>query len=341
MPFSLGEIASKIGAELRGDPDLVINAPAAIESAESGDITFIANRKFGKFLKTTQASAVIVYPGLEKEGEGRSLILARDPYLAFAQVMMLFYRLYPPFRPGIEKTAIIPADVSVPGSSDIGHYAVLSSGATIGENSAVFAGAFVGENTSIGENCRIFQNVTIRENVKIGNNVAIYPNVVIGSDGFGYAWDGSRHVKIPQAGTVIIEDDVEIGAGTTIDRATLGATIIGRGTIIDNLVQIAHNCIIGPGSVLCAQVGLAGSTELGSRVTLAGQVGLAGHLKIGENSVVEAQSGVPSDLDANSIVFGTPAREVYLAHKIEAILNRLPDYVKRIKKLESYFQKDG
>jgi len=185
----------------------------------------------------------------------------------------------------------------------------------------------------------IFQNVTIRENVFLGNNVVVYPNAVIGSDGFGYSWDGSGHLKIPQVGSVTVEDNVEIGAGSTIDRATMGTTLIGHDTIIDNLVQIAHNCVIGPGSVICAQVGLAGSTELGPRVTLAGQVGLAGHLKIGENTVIEAQSGVPSDIPPNSVVFGTPARDRYLAHKIEAILNKLPDYVRRIKKLESIFEK--
>ena len=339
MSLTLGEIASKIGAELRGDPDLIINNPATIETAEAGDITFISNRKFSKFLKTTKASAVIVYPGLESADQ--SLLVAKDPYLAFALVMRLFFRLYPPFKPGIEKTAVVPDDVVIPESSYIGHHVVLSPGVTIGENSAVFAGAFIGEKSSVGDNSRVFQNVTIREEIKIGDNVTIYPNVVIGSDGFGYSWDGSKHVKIPQAGIVIIEDDVEIGAGTTIDRATIGATVIGRGSIIDNLVQIAHNCVIGPGSIICAQVGLAGSTELGSRVTLAGQVGVAGHLKIGDNSVVEAQSGIPSNLAPNSLVFGTPAREVFLAHKIEAILNRLPDYVKRIKKLESYFQNKG
>lgn len=337
MPIPLGEIASKIGAELQGDPDLPINGPATIETAEKGDITYISSSKFRKYLKSSKASAVIVYPGLESAKH--SLLVAKDPYLAFAQVMRIFYKSYPEFKPGIEKTAVIPDDITVPDTCYIGHHAVLSPGVRIGTGTAILAGAFVGENSSIGENSRIFQNVTIRENITIGNNVVIYSNVVIGSDGFGYSWDGSSHVKIPQVGTIIIEDDVEIGAGSTIDRATLGATIIGKGTIIDNLVQIAHNCVVGPGSVICAQVGLAGSTVLGNHVTLAGQVGVAGHLEIGDNSVVEAQSGVPSNLAPDSFVFGTPARNVYLAHKIDAMLNRLPDYIRRLKKLESYFEK--
>lgn len=337
MPFTLGDIASRIGAELKGDPDIEILGPATVEMADAGDITYIASRKYSKALSSTRASAVIVYPGLESDRH--SLLVTKDPYLAFAMVMRLFYKALPEIKPGVESTAIIPEDVVVPDTCYIGHHVVVSSGVRVGHNTAIHAGSFIGESTAIGDDCVIFQNVTIRENITIGNRVVVYPNAVIGSDGFGYAWDGTRHVKIPQAGSVRIEDDVEIGAGSTIDRATLGATVIGRGTIIDNLVQIAHNCVIGPGSILCAQAGLAGSTELGSRVTLAGQVGIAGHLKIGENTVIEAQSGVPSDIAPNSVVFGTPARDVYLAHKIEAILNRLPDYVKRIKKLESYFDK--
>jgi len=338
MVFTLGEIASRIGAELKGDPGLKIRGPATVETAEPGDITFISSHKFRKYIDSTRASAVIVYPGLQSLD--RSLLIAKNPHLAFALVMRMFFRPFPELKPGVEKTAVIPEDVFVPESSYVGHHVVISSGARIGENVAIYAGAFIGENTDIGEGSVIFQNATIREKIKIGKNVVIYPNAVIGSDGFGYSWDGSRHLKIPQAGTVVVEDDVEIGAGTTVDRATLGATIIGKGTIIDNLVQIAHNCKIGPGSVICAQTGLAGSTELGSRVTLAGQVGVGGHLKIGDNSVVEGQSGVRSDIAPDSVVFGTPARDVFLAHKIEAILNRLPEYVKKLKKLESYFGKN-
>jgi UDP-3-O-[3-hydroxymyristoyl] glucosamine N-acyltransferase len=252
----------------------------------------------------------------------------------------MFYKVFSTVSPGIEKTAVISDDVSIPGDCYIGHNAVISKGVHIGKGVEILAGAFISEDATIGDNCRIFQNVVIRERVMIGADVTIYPNAVIGSDGFGYCWDGSCHIKIPQAGTVIIEDGVEIGAGTTIDRATMGATVIGKGTIIDNLVQIAHNCKIGPYSVICAQAGLAGSTELGRKVTLAGQVGIAGHLKIGDGATIEAQSGVPADVPAGAVQFGTPSRDVYLAHKIEAILNRLPDYVKRIKKLESYFEGD-
>ncbi len=338
MSFKLGQIGSEIDAELRGDPDLQIKGLAAVETAEPGDLSYIASRKFEKLVEKSRASALIVYPGLQSAKH--SLLIVENPYLGFTMAMRMFYKAFSAVAPGIEKTAVISDDVRISDDCYIGHNAVISKAVRIGQRVEIHAGAFIGEDVTIGDECRIFQNVTIRERVIIGANVVVYPNVVIGSDGFGYCWDGSRHIKIPQAGTVVIEDGVEIGAGTTIDRATLGETVIGKGTIIDNLVQIAHNCKIGPYSVICAQVGLAGSTELGRKVTLAGQVGVAGHLKIGDGAIIEAQSGVPADVPAGAVQFGTPSRDVYLAHKIEAILNRLPDYVKRIKKLESYFDKD-
>jgi UDP-3-O-[3-hydroxymyristoyl] glucosamine N-acyltransferase len=335
MSFRLEEIASAIGAKLDGDPDLQIDGLATIEAAEAGNLSYIASKKFEKHLDTTAASALIVYPGLKSERH--SLLVMDNPYLGFALAMRMFYRIFPSFTPGVEKSAFIGEGARASDDCYIGHNVVISRGVSLGGGSAVYAGAFIGEDAVIGENCRIFQNVTIMDRTIIKDRVTVYPNAVIGSDGFGYCRDGNGHVKIPQAGVVVIEDDVEVGAGATIDRATLGETVIGRSTIIDNLVQIAHNCRIGPGSVICAQAGMAGSTELGARVTLAGQVGLAGHLKIGDGAVIEAQSGVPSDVPAGAVRFGTPARDVYLAHKIEAILNRLPDYIKRIKKLESFF----
>ncbi len=338
MSFRLGQIASAVKAELKGDADLRIEGLATIETAEPGDLSFIASRKFEKLVEKSRASALIAYPGLQSAKH--SLLIVENPQLGFAMAMRMFYDAFSSVTPGIEKTAVISDGVGISDDCYIGHNVVISKGAQIGKGVEIHAGAFVSEDVSIGDNCRIFQNVVIRERVTIGANVVVYPNVVIGSDGFGYCWDGSNHIKIPQAGTVVIEDGVEIGAGTTIDRATLGETVIGRGSIIDNLVQIAHNCKIGPYSVICAQVGLAGSTVLGRKVTLAGQVGVAGHLKIGDGAIIEAQSGVPADVPAGAVQFGTPSRDVYLAHKIEAILNRLPDYVKRIKKLESYFDRD-
>jgi UDP-3-O-[3-hydroxymyristoyl] glucosamine N-acyltransferase len=338
MPFTLGQIAEKIGAELRGDPDFVINDLATLEEAREGELSYVVSPKFRKLIEASKASAFIAYPKLDCPD--RHLLILKDPYLGFARAMRLFYRAYPEVAPGIDPSAVIATDARYPSEISIGPNAVVSRGTQIGRASVIGAGAFIGENCVIGEECYIFPNVTIRENVKIGNNVVIYPNAVIGSDGFGYCWDGQGYIKIPQTGTVVIDDDVEIGAGTTIDRATLGETHIGRGCIIDNLVQIAHNCRIGEYSIICAQAGMAGTTTLERRVTLAGQVGLAGHLRIGENSIIEAQSGVAGDVPPNSVHFGTPSRDFKLAHKINAILNLLPDYVTRIRKLESQVNKE-
>jgi UDP-3-O-[3-hydroxymyristoyl] glucosamine N-acyltransferase len=332
MLFSLGELADKIGAELKGDPDLQICGLAVLEDAKEGELSYVATRKFRKLAQASKAAALVAYPGFADDT--KSLLLMNEPYVGFARAMRLFYRLYPPIEQGVADTAVIGSNVTMPESVHIGHHAVVSSGVRLGENVMISSGVFIGENCIVGENSYIFPNVTVRENVSIGKNVTVYPNAVIGSDGFGYCWDGNRHLKIPQAGTVIIEDDVEIGAGTTIDRATLGETVIGKGSIIDNLVQIAHNCKIGEYSVICAQVGLAGTTTLGRRVTLAGQVGVAGHLTIGDGAVVEAQSGVPSDIPAGEVHFGYPAREFRQAHKINAIIGRLPEYIVRLKKLE-------
>lgn len=338
MSYTLGQIAEAIGAQLQGDPGIVINNLATLETAQDGDLSYILSPKFRKALDYTRASALIVYPNFKNID--RPALVVKDPHLGFARAMRLFYRAYPQTVPGIEKSAQIAPDVVIPQDAYIGNNVVISKGVSLGEACVISAGVFIGERTTLGSNCYIFPNVTIREKIRVGNNVVIYPNSVIGSDGFGYAWDGKRHVKIPQAGTVIIEDDVEIGAGTTIDRATLGETIIGKGAIIDNLVQIAHNCKIGEYSIICAQVGLAGTTTLGKNVTLAGQVGLAGHLEIGDGATVLAQSGVAGDIPAGSIYFGYPAKEAKLAQKIEAIITRLPEYILRLRKLESYFKKD-
>lgn len=338
MSIPLGQIAAQIGAELQGDPDLPIHNLAALESAGVGDISYVTSPKFRKAGESSKASALIVYPGYK--GSSHPLLIVKDPYLGFARAMRLFHSCHPQVMPGIDSTAVVADDVNIPEDSYIGPNVVISKGSCIGRHAAIHAGAFIGENVTLGDHCRIFQNVTIRERVRIGRHVVIYSNAVIGSDGFGYAWDGQGFLKIPQVGAVVIEDNVEIGAGTTIDRATMGETVIGRGSIIDNLVQIAHNCKIGENSVICAQAGLAGTTTLGRHVTLAGQVGIAGHLTVGDGAIVEAQSGVAADIPPKAVHFGTPSRDIKIAHKIEAILTHLPDYIARLRRLEGLFKSE-
>jgi UDP-3-O-[3-hydroxymyristoyl] glucosamine N-acyltransferase len=338
MKFKISEIAEKIGARLVGK-DLVVTGLSTLDNPKPDTITFITSRKLKKSLAACICPAAIAPPGIESDKH--SLLIKDDPYLGFGLAMRLFhsdhYRPLPEIKASaaISETAVLGKDVY------IGHHVVLEQNAKIGDRCVVHPGVYIGENTALGDDCFIYPNAVIMHDIIIGNRVAIYAGSVIGSDGFGYARNGNGFVKIPQAGTVVIEDDVEIGAGTTIDRATLGETRIGTGTIIDNLVQIAHNCSIGAGSIICAQVGLAGTTTLGKNVILAGQVGVAGHLTIGDGSFVEAQSGIPNDLPPKSIVFGYPAREVRLARRIEAIINRLPEYIQRLRDIEKAVNKSS
>ena len=331
MQLKLSEIALKIGAELVG-PDLAISGLSTLEEPRPDSLTFITSKKYAKKLAGCTCSAAIVPPGLKSDG--RSLLVMADPYLGFALAMRLFHPDHHRPAPAIAASAAIAGSANIGDRVYIGPNVYVGEAASIGANCIIHPGVYIGDRVSVGDDCFVYPNAVILHDVVIGKRVAVYAGAIIGSDGFGYARRGNGFVKTPQVGTVVIEDDVEIGAGTTIDRATLGETRIGTGTIIDNLVQIAHNCRIGPASIICAQVGLAGSTTLGSNVILAGQVGVAGHLSIGDGSIVQAQSGIPRDLPAGSVVFGYPARDIKLAHRIEAIINRLPDYIERLRTIE-------
>jgi UDP-3-O-[3-hydroxymyristoyl] glucosamine N-acyltransferase len=331
MELKLSEIAEKIGAKLEG-PDLLISGLSTIEEARPGTLTFITAKKYRKLIPTCAASAIIVSPDIKSDSH--SLLIKADPYLGFALAMRLFYPDHYRPQPGIEPTAHIDKTAIIGKDVYIGHNVVIKADAKIGDRCIIHPGVYIGQETTIGDECIIYPNSVIMHKVTLGNRVVLYASTVIGSDGFGYAKSGEGFVKISQAGTVIIEDDAEIGAGTTIDRATIGETRIGTGAIIDNLVQVGHNCKIGAGSVLCAQVGLAGSSSLGKNVTLAGQVGVGGHLTIGDGCIVEAQSGVPHDVPPGSVIFGYPARESVHAHRVDALIDRLPDYIQRLRNLE-------
>jgi len=332
MEFTSEELAFKLGAELIGDAQLKLYGIAPIEDAGSGELAFLANKKYFKYLESTKASAVIVPPEITEADV--TLIVHPDPYLAFAQAVCLFHPRDDSYPAGIHDSAVIGDGCEIDGSAHIGAGVVIANNVRIGSDSRIMPNCYIGKGSRIGNNSLIHPLVTIREGTQIGNNVILHSGTTIGTDGFGYALHDGKHFKIPQIGIVVIEDEVEIGANCTIDRAALGETRIGRGTKIDNLVQIGHNVKTGENCILISQVGVSGSTQLGDGVILAGQVGLIGHLKIGDNVIVAAQSGVKDDLEASKKYLGSPAREMMRQKRIEAITGKLPEYLKRLQKLE-------
>jgi len=329
---NLGEIARLTASRLEGDPDLVITGAAPIESASPGQLTFVANKKYIKHLQTTRASAVF----LDAEASAPPCAALRNdnPYLAFARALDLLYPQRYPVDPGCHPTAVVAATAEIASSAAIGPLCHVGSGAVIGADTGLVSSVFVGRDVVIGENCLIYPGVRIMDGSRIGNNVIIHSSTVIGSDGFGFAESPEGLKKIKQIGWVEIDDDVEIGSNCSVDRGALGPTRIGRGTKIDNLVQVAHNVEIGKHCLLVSQVGISGSTKLGDGVILAGQAGLIGHLNIGDGVRVGAQSGVAKSIEKGKTVLGSPARDIGLARRIEAALARLPELLRRVRKLE-------
>ena len=329
--MKLGELAERLGCELRGDPALEIAAIRGIEEAGPGDLTFLANPKYAAQLASTRASAAIV---AKSSAELPIATLRADnPYLCFAHALGIFHR---PLRPpaGVHPTAVVAASARIADPTSIGAYAVIGDDVEIGQGAVIHPHVTIYPAVRIGCDFVAHAGVVVREEVQIGNRVVLHPGVVIGADGFGFAPGPAGAVKIPQTGTVVIEDDVEIGANSTVDRATLGATVIRRGAKLDNLVMIAHNCEVGAGSFLAAQVGIAGSTKLGRGVQMGGQAGAAGHLTIGDGTQVAAQSGVPSSVPAGRVVGGYPATEATIWRRTSAALLRLPELLRRVRRLE-------
>ncbi len=333
MPYTVRQLAEAVGADFTGDGDTVITSAAPIESAAAGQITFLSNPIYKKFLATTNASAVVVAPDVTVERG--CAIVAKNPYLAFSRIIDL---LYPPADVtwDIHPTAIISESARLSKKVQIGPHVVIEDEVVIGDETVIRAGSFIGKKSRIGAGCRIAPNVSIMHECRIGDNVIIHAGTVIGSDGFGFAPTdpGQEYRKIRQVGWVEIGDNVEIGANVTIDRGAIGPTVIGRGVKIDNLVMIAHNVRIGENSIIIAQVGISGSSKLGKSVILAGQVGLVGHIEIGDGAVVGAQSGVSKSLEAGRVYFGYPARPIMETKRIEASLRQLPELIKRVSRLE-------
>ncbi|HEA46871.1 MAG TPA: UDP-3-O-(3-hydroxymyristoyl)glucosamine N-acyltransferase [bacterium] len=331
MKKSLREIAELIGGEVVGNGSIEIEGVAGIEEAGKGEITFISDKKHLFLLETTQASAVIVSCEIKKARV--PLIRVENPYFGFSQVTRILVPYQKPTE-GIHPSAIISEGVDLGKGVSIGARSVIEEKAKIGDNTIIYPLVYLGKGSRIGRDCIIYPQVMIREGVEIGDRVIIHSGTVVGSDGFGYIPHEGKQYKVPQIGKVVIENDVEIGANVTIDRATLGKTWIKKGVKIDNLVQIAHNVVIGEDSIIVAQVGISGSTEIGKGVTLAGQAGLAGHIRIGDKAIVGAQAGVTKSVPPNTIVSGYPARPHTQAKRIEASILRLPELHKLVRELK-------
>ncbi len=331
MPLSAAEIAKHLGGEVVGDPALVLKGFAPADRAQPGELTFAENESY--FARAEQSAAAAVIVDGPFSSTQKVLIRVPSARIAFAKVLPLFFP-EPVFAPGIHPTAIVPAGAKVDPAAHIGPYCVLSEGVRIGARSILQGGNYLGPNCSIGDEVNLFPNVTLYPATEIGNRVRIHSGTVVGSDGFGYVQDAGIHRKVPQIGSVIIRDDVEIGANVTIDRGALGPTVIGRGTKIDNLVQIAHNVTIGEHCLVVSQAGIAGSCKLGNYVVLAGQVGVAGHLKIGNRVSVAAQSGVMHNIPDGEKWLWSPAQPDRQAKRQMIALQQLPDLLRRFNELE-------
>jgi UDP-3-O-[3-hydroxymyristoyl] glucosamine N-acyltransferase len=333
MPaFTAAQLAERLGARVAGDPDLALTGFAPADSAKAGELTFAENESYFARADQSAASAVLV-AGPFESGTGKTLIHVANARVAFAQVLPLFFP-EPVHPPGAHPTAVVAASAEVDPTAHIGPHCVVGERAKIGPGCVLTAHDYVGDDCVLGEGCRLFPNVTLYARSVLGKRVRIHAGTVVGADGFGYVFDAGAHRKVPQVGHVILHDDVELGANVTIDRAALGATVIGRGTKIDNLVQIAHNVSIGEHCIVVAQVGIAGSTKIGNYVTLAGQVGIAGHLRIADKVTIAAQSGVMNHIPEGQKWMGSPAQPDRVTKRQLLAIERLPELLRRVQELE-------
>jgi UDP-3-O-[3-hydroxymyristoyl] glucosamine N-acyltransferase len=331
MSFTAAEIAKHLGGEVQGDEALKITRFAPADRAEPGDLTFAENENYFVRAEQSAASAIII----DGPFQSQSKVLIRVPNarVAFAKVVPLFFP-EPVFPPGIHSTAIVPSSAQVDPTAHIGPYCVLGEKVRLGPRSVLRGGNHVGTHCRLGEDVHLFPHVVIYPGTEIGDRVRIHSGTIIGADGFGYVFDDGIQRKVPQIGNVIIQDDVELGANVTVDRGTLGPTVIGRGSKIDNLVQIGHNVILGEHCIIVAQAGIAGSTKAGSYLVLGGQSGVAGHLKIGKRVTIGAQSGVMHDVPDGEKWFGYPAQPDRKTKREMVAIQQLPELIKRVKELE-------
>lgn len=338
MPqFTASELAERLQGHVVGDPNVTLTGFASADGAKPGDLTFAENEKFFARAEASAAAAILVP---EDVPSTKTLIRVANARVAFARVLPLFFP-EPVFPPGVHPTAVIAASATVPATVSIGPYVVVGERVQLGERVVVEAGVCLGADCQIGDDSRLFPRVTLYPGCRVGRRVRIHAGAVLGSDGYGYVFDNGVHRKVPQVGNVIVQDDVEIGANVTIDRGALGSTVVGRGTKIDNLVQVGHNVVLGEHCLLVAQVGIAGSARLGNYVTVAGQAGVVGHLKIGDRVVIAAQSGVINDIPAGEKWFGAPARPATQMKRLLVATEKLPELLRRVAQLERQLAEAG
>ncbi|MFP4144139.1 MAG: UDP-3-O-(3-hydroxymyristoyl)glucosamine N-acyltransferase [Phycisphaeraceae bacterium] len=339
MEMTARQLADHIGARLRGDGSTPLTGCATLDQAGPGDVSFLANRKYASQLATTQAGAVVLSPDDADRYQGPAALIADDPYFAFREAMVALagFREQPP--PGIDERAVIDAAATLGEDCHVGAFAVVAAGAVVGDRCVIYPGCYVGPDAKIGDDCILYPSVTVYDRCELGSRVTLHAGCVIGQDGFGYATHANAggapaHHKIPQTGNAVVEDDVEMGANCSVDRASMGSTVIGRGTKFSNSVTIGHGTRVGKYNLFVAQVGLAGSVVTGDYVVMGGQVGVAGHLRIGDGVQIAAQSGVMHDLEANTQYGGSPARPFTETKRQLLAMGRLPDLLGSVRKLE-------
>ncbi len=335
------EIARVIGARIDGNPDAEITGIGKIEEAEPGELTFLANPKYERYIPTTRASAVIVSEDFKVERTDLVLLRAKDPYMSFVFAMKKILPPREPLQPGIHPSAFISPHAVIGKEVRIGAFVCVLDGARIGDRARLSHGVVLSDGVEVGDDSLIYSNVTVYEGCKIGKRVIVQGGTVIGSDGFGFApKEDGTYEKIPQMGIVVVEDDVEIGSNCSIDRATIGETRVCKGAKIDNLVQIAHNVVIGDNTVVAAQTGISGSTKIGKNCVIAGQVGFAGHLEIADRTTIGAQSGIAKSIkEPGKIYFGYPAKELRESKRIEGALRMLPKIIEEFTALQHKIEK--
>lgn len=335
MQFTAELIASFLEGEVVGDKDVSVSTLAKIEEGEGGALSFLSNLKYEPYIYTTKSSIVIVGKDFVPQSEiSATLVKVADPYGAFAKLLDL-YVANKPVKTGVSSLAFIDKKSELPSDIYVGEFSVIGQNVKMGSNVKMYSHVCIGDNVVIGNDVTINASVVIYEGCILGNNITIHSGTVIGADGFGFAPIGEEYKKIPQIGNVVIEDDVEIGANTCIDRATMGSTIIKRGVKLDNLIQVGHNVVIGENSVAAAQVGVAGSSKVGKNCMLGGQVGISGHLEIADRTVISSQSGVPSSLKKEGAIWmGTPVMEVGDCRRMYAVRKTLPSMSLKLHELE-------